>query len=104
MKYNTQTTQKPNRPAGTAFAIYSTMTTQKTNARMEIRLKVWIEDGKIAVEFTDAKGQKTKSLFNPDHTTIELWSSTAYGKLYIQDKNKLIVSDVITSEKIEETI
>jgi hypothetical protein len=80
------------------------MINPKNNNRSEIRLKVWIEDGKLAFELTDALGRKNKTqLLNPN-ATLELWTAAAYGNLFIQEPNKMAAYDVITSEKIEHTI
>jgi hypothetical protein len=80
------------------------MTNPKNNGRSEIRLKVWIENGKLVVELTDARGHKNKITNLSETTIIELWTSTAYGNLFIHELNKLTAYDVITSEKIDQSI
>jgi hypothetical protein len=68
---------------------------------METRLKVWLDNGKIAVEFTDGLGRKNGPLFFPPNAeTIEFWASINYGVLYIQEESKMHVYDAITSEKL----
>jgi hypothetical protein len=77
------------------------MTNLKTGNRPEIRLKVWIENGKIAVQLTDARGHINEPIYLSQDAKIELWSSSAYGILSIQDTNDLIAYDVITSERLD---
>jgi hypothetical protein len=77
------------------------MTNPKTNRRPEIRLKVWIENDKLAIQLTDARGHKNETLFLSKDTKIELWSSSAYGILSIQQPNNLTAYDVITSERLD---
>jgi len=68
--------------------------------RNEIRLKVWLENGKIAVQLTDGNGQKNGPLYlTPNTSTIELWASTNYGNLYIYEEGTMHVYDAITGEK-----
>jgi hypothetical protein len=69
--------------------------------RNEIRLKVWVENGKIAVEFTDALGRTRGPLFFPPNAEkIEFWASIKHGVLYIQEGEKMHVYDGSTNEKI----
>jgi len=77
------------------------MTNPKTGNRPEIRLKVWIENGQIAVQLTDARGHKNEPIYLSKDAKIELWSSSAYGILSIQEPNNLIAYDVITSERLD---
>lgn len=77
------------------------MTNPKTDRRPEIRLKVWTENGKIAIQLTDARGHKNKPIYISTNAQIELWASTAYGILSIQEPNNLIAYDVITSERVD---
>jgi len=72
---------------GTPFAVHTSK--PKNGMRNEIRLKVWVENGKIAVEFTDAKGRKTGPLYFASNTAmVEFWASIHYGNLYIQEGGK----------------
>jgi hypothetical protein len=79
------------------------MANLKTGNRPEIRLKVWIEDDKIAVQLTDARGHKNQTLLLDKNAIIELWSSSTYGNLFVQEPNKLTAYDVITSERLDYT-
>jgi len=80
------------------------MTNPKNSNRSEIRLKVWTENGKLVVELTDARGHKNKITNLSKDATIELWASSAYGNLFIHELNKLTAYDVMTSEKIEQSV
>jgi len=80
------------------------MANPKNSGRSEIRLKVWIENGKIAVQLTDASGHQNETLYLNKDAKIELWTSSAYGILSIQEPNNLIAYDVITSEKIQQPV
>jgi len=77
------------------------MTNPKNNGRSEIRLKVWIENDKIAFQLTDARGHQNETLYLNKDAKIELWSSSVYGILSIQEPNNLIAYDVITSERLD---
>jgi len=69
---------------------------------MEARLKVWMENGKIAVELTDGLGRKNDPLFFPlNGAKIEFWASINYGKLYIQEEGTMHVYDASTGEKTD---
>ncbi len=80
------------------------MTNPKTDRRPEIRLKVWTENGKIAVQLTDARGNKNETLYLSEDAKIELWSSSAYGVLFIQEPNNITAYDVITSERLDYSV